>query len=198
MAAGNLTRNNHLLWRSSFGPALNQIHTLADNSQNRIWEQIILDRAFKPIKLETAEAVTDYKSLANDNVEKRKQLMQMNRKQNIEINLKFLNEMVNSEDQLREKMAFFWHGHFATRVVNAQYNEHLINILREKALGSFSDLLLAVSQSPAMLQFLNNQQNKKGHPNENFARKVMELFTMGCGYYTENDVREAARSFTGW
>lgn len=56
----------------------------------------------------------------------------MNRKQNIEINLKFLNEMVNSEDQLREKMAFFWHGHFATRVVNAQYNEHLINILREK------------------------------------------------------------------
>jgi uncharacterized protein (DUF1800 family) len=73
-----------------------------------------------------------------------------------------------------------------------------LNIIKENALGSFGDLLLAVSQSPSMLQFLNNQQNKKDHPNENFAREVMELFTMGRGNYTEKDIKEAARAFTGW
>jgi uncharacterized protein (DUF1800 family) len=95
-------------------------------------------------------------------------------------------------------MAFFWNGHFATRVNNAKFNQDLLNIVREKALGNFGDLLRAVSKSPAMLQFLNNQQNKKDHPNENFAREVMELFTMGRGNYTEKDVKEGARAFTGW
>lgn len=73
-----------------------------------------------------------------------------------------------------------------------------MNIIRENALGNFGDLLREVSKSPAMLSFLNNQQNKKQHPNENFAREVMELFTMGRGNYTESDVKEAARAFTGW
>ena len=73
-----------------------------------------------------------------------------------------------------------------------------MQIIRSNALGNFADMLKAVSKSPAMLQFLNNQQNKKSHPNENFAREVMELFTMGRGNYTENDVKEAARAFTGW
>ena len=130
--------------------------------------------------------------------EVKKEVQKKNRRSNLEINLKFLNQMVHSEDQLREKMAFFWHGHFATRVVNSRFNLQLLNTIREKSLGNFGDLLKAVSQSPAMLQFLNNQQNKKGHPNENFAREVMELFTLGRGNYTEKDVQEGARAFTGW
>ncbi len=74
----------------------------------------------------------------------------------------------------------------------------MLQVVREHALGNFGDLLSAVSKTPAMLQFLNNQQNRKQHPNENFAREVMELFTMGRGNYTEQDVKEAARAFTGW
>jgi uncharacterized protein (DUF1800 family) len=74
----------------------------------------------------------------------------------------------------------------------------LNNTMRRLALGKFSDLLLAVSKEAAMLQFLNNQQNRKQRPNENFAREVMELFTIGRGHYTEQDVKEAARAFTGW
>jgi uncharacterized protein (DUF1800 family) len=74
----------------------------------------------------------------------------------------------------------------------------LNNIQREHALGNFRELVLAVSKSPAMLQFLNNQQNHKDHPNENFARELMELFTIGRGNYTEQDVKESARAFTGW
>ncbi|WP_462221976.1 DUF1800 domain-containing protein, partial [Ferruginibacter sp.] len=104
----------------------------------------------------------------------------------------------NSEAQLREKMSLFWHGHFACRVINSYFQQELLQIIRENALGNFKDLLIAVSKSPSMLQFLNNQQNKKKKPNENFAREVMELFTMGRGNYTENDVKEAARAFTGW
>jgi uncharacterized protein (DUF1800 family) len=130
--------------------------------------------------------------------EMKKEVQKKNRRSNLEINSKFLNQMVHSEDQLREKMAFFWNGHFATRVVNSRFNLQLLNTIREKSLGNFGDLLKAVSQSPAMLQFLNNQQNKKGHPNENFAREVMELFTLGRGNYTEKDVQEGARAFTGW
>ena len=114
------------------------------------------------------------------------------------MNLRWLETMINSEAQLREKMSLFWHGHFACRSQNSFYAQELLHIIRTNALGSFADMLKAVSKSPAMLQFLNNQQNKKSHPNENFAREVMELFTMGRGNYTEHDVKEAARAFTGW
>jgi uncharacterized protein (DUF1800 family) len=106
--------------------------------------------------------------------------------------------MVDSKAQLREKMAFFWHGHFASRNLNVFYQQGLLDVIRQNALGSFRDLLHGVSKSAAMLNFLNAAQNKKDHPNENFAREVMELFTMGRGNYTENDIKEAARAFTGW
>jgi uncharacterized protein (DUF1800 family) len=110
----------------------------------------------------------------------------------------WMDKMATSPGQLREKVALFWHGHFACRTRRPDDSLALLNTIREKALGKFADLLLAVSQEPAMLQFLNNQQNKKERPNENFAREVMELFTLGRGNYTETDVKEAARAFTGW
>jgi len=110
----------------------------------------------------------------------------------------WMDKMATAPGQLREKVALFWHGHFACRTRRPDDSLALLNTIREKALGKFSDLLLAVSQEPAMLQFLNNQQNRQEHPNENFAREVMELFTLGRGHYTETDVKEAARAFTGW
>ncbi len=110
----------------------------------------------------------------------------------------WMNRMATSPAQLREKMTLFWHSHFACRVRQPNAALSLHNTTRQHALGKFPALLLAVSQEPAMLQFLNNQQNRKEHPNENFAREVMELFTLGRGNYTETDVKEAARAFTGW
>ena len=110
----------------------------------------------------------------------------------------WMDRMASSPAQLREKMTLFWHGHFACRVRQPGPALSLHNTTRQYALGNFPQLLLAVSQEPAMLQFLNNQQNRKEHPNENFAREVMELFTLGRGNYTESDVKEAARAFTGW
>ena len=102
---------------------------------------------------------------------------------------------------LREKMTLFWHGHFATsfrKVENMRLMHQQNETLRREALGDFRDLVLAVSRDPAMILWLDNQQNHKGHPNENFARELMELFTLGEGHYTEHDVQEAARAFTGW
>jgi hypothetical protein len=123
------------------------------------------------------------------------------RKQSVEglrnLNLRWLDEMVQG-NPLREKMAFFWHGHFACRNLNIYFQQQLLDIIRRHAMGNFGELLREVSRSAAMLAFLNNQQNRKQSPNENFAREVMELFTLGRGHYTEADIREAARAFTGW
>ena len=112
--------------------------------------------------------------------------------------MSWMQEMVNSSAQLREKMAFFWHGHFACRNLNVFFQQGLLDVIRRNALGNFRTMLNEVSKSAAMLNFLNNQQNRKGHPNENFAREVMELFTLGRGHYSENDIKDAARAFTGW
>jgi uncharacterized protein (DUF1800 family) len=109
--------------------------------------------------------------------------------------------MVYSKRPLEEKLTLFWHGHFATgnAKVNNPYMMYQQNqIFRERGLGRFHDLILAVSRDPAMILWLDNQQNRKGNPNENFAREVMELFTIGIGNYSEQDVKEAARAFTGW
>ncbi|RKF31881.1 hypothetical protein BCY89_17175 [Sphingobacterium siyangense] len=191
-------KNIHLANRAGFGMGLQQITVFEQQSTAVLWKQYAQEHEFHPISFNTEQTNVDYTALSKLNAADKKQVQQLNRKRNIEINLNFLNEMVHSEDQLREKMAFFWHGHFASRVINANFSAHILNEIRKNALGSFRDLLFAVSKTPAMLNFLNNQQNKKDHPNENFAREVMELFTMGRGNYTESDVKEAARAFTGW
>jgi len=128
----------------------------------------------------------------------RKQLRAEKRASLQELNRAWVEKLGTDQARLRERMTFFWHGHFACRLEAPYALQELNNIHRRNALGSFRELLLAVSKSAAMLQFLNNQQNRKQHPNENFAREVMELFTLGRGNYTESDVKEAARAFTGW
>jgi len=109
--------------------------------------------------------------------------------------------MVATDRPLEEKMALFWHGHFASGGDKVRdYRKMLgqVVLFQRLATGSFRELLIAVAQDPAMLVFLDAGQNVKGKPNENFGREVMELFTMGVGNYTEQDIREGARAFTGW
>ena len=111
------------------------------------------------------------------------------------------NRMLASEQPLREKAALFWHGHFATNEDKVRdYRKMLLQVETFQRLGlaNFRDLLIAIAQDPAMLVFLDAGVNTKDSPNENFAREIMELFTMGVGEYGEEDVREAARAFTGW
>jgi uncharacterized protein (DUF1800 family) len=115
-----------------------------------------------------------------------------------ELNAEWLFKMTYTAAVLREKMTFFWHNHFATSAPFAYLMQVQNNTLRQHALGNFGQLLHAVAKDPAMIIYLNNQENKKNHPNENFAREVMELFSLGEGNYSEKDIKEAARAFTGW
>lgn len=111
------------------------------------------------------------------------------------------NRMLVSPRPLEEKMALFWHGHFATSEEKVRdYRKMLqqLQLFQREGLGDFRTLLIGVAQDPAMLAFLDAGVNVKGAPNENFAREIMELFSMGVGNYTEHDIREAARAFTGW
>jgi uncharacterized protein (DUF1800 family) len=109
--------------------------------------------------------------------------------------------LVTTRRPLQEKMTLFWHDHFATSMSKVQQPYMMWQqneILRRYCTGNFRTLLKETSKDPAMLQWLDAQENVAGKPNENFAREVMELFTLGIGNYTEEDVQEAARAFTGW
>ena len=111
------------------------------------------------------------------------------------------NRMAQTTHPVEQKMALLWHGHFAThenKVRDYRKMVQQIDLFEKGATGNLRDLAIKVAQNPAMLYFLDAQYNVKGAPNENFAREVMELFTMGVGNYTEKDVRECARAFTGW
>jgi len=109
--------------------------------------------------------------------------------------------MLYSRHPLREKLTLFWHNHFATsnsKVQNVSFMLGQYELMQRYALGSFRDLLDQMSKDPAMMVWLDTRESKKGKPNENYAREVMELFSLGIGHYTEKDIREAARAFTGW
>ncbi len=197
------------MWRAGFGPAADQLHQLTTTAPQELYKSLqkasggkpeyidVADNYLKGLMMGIDEEGKKLKKKELDD-EERKMLRKKQRDSLKNLNLYWLNHMIDSNAQLREKMAFFWHGHFASRNINIFFQQQLLDIIRQNALGSFRDLLHAVSKSAAMLNFLNAQQNRKGHPNENFAREVMELFTMGRGHYNENDIKEAARAFTGW
>ena len=208
MQVSTRLKNQHLLWRCAFGPMAENAASLDTITQKNLWD-LLVKTSLKPVeKIEVTKNPADEYGAEMPkpgemqkgfkDPELRRKIREQSRDDIKTMNIRWLQTMVNSEAQLREKMSLFWHGHFACRIQNSYFQQELLHTIRTNALGSFADMLKAVSKSPAMLQFLNNQQNKKQKPNENFAREVMELFTMGRGNYSENDVKEAARSFTGW
>jgi len=208
MAIPDQLKNQHLFWRAGFGPAVEQLDSLKHFTSAEVYAAFVKASSGKTTYIDVAGNYIDgfMKGIDEANKlqprdltsEERRRRQQQNRQGIRSLNTHWLHEMVQSPAQLREKMAFFWHGHFACRNLNVFYQQELLHIIRTHALGNFRRLLKEVSRSAAMLFFLNNQQNRKGKPNENFAREVMELFTLGRGHYSENDVKEAARAFTGW
>ena len=124
-----------------------------------------------------------------------------NRQRALEAQGGWFRRMLKTEAPLREKMTLFWHDHFATSIQKVKQPVLMVrqnDLFRRGALGSSKDLTQAILMDPAMMLYLDTQSSKKGMPNENFAREVMELFTLGEGNYTEQDIRESARAFTGY
>jgi len=113
----------------------------------------------------------------------------------------WLYRLVQTPDPVREKTTVFWHGHFATSAAKVEQPDLMYNqyqLLRRHAWGRFGDLVQEISRDPAMLIWLDSTSNRKTHPNENYARELLELFCLGVGNYTERDIQQIARSFTGW
>lgn len=113
----------------------------------------------------------------------------------------WMQTLLQTKTPLREKMTLFWHNHFTSSLKKVRSSYLMLEqnkLLRKYALGNFGDFLHAISKDPAMILYLDNQSNKKQNPNENYAREVLELFTLGEGHYSEKDITESARAYTGW
>lgn len=192
----NQKKINHVLWRAGFGPSLAQEKKFSSTGQ--VLEKLFADSAtVKELSQipPDAQLPRDMQGASRTEV---KTMLKESRKQAKEVGVSWLQLMFADENVLVEKMALFWHGALACRPAIGYYAQDYTNILRKNALGKFGTLLRAVSKSPAMMMYLDTIKNHKGSPNENFSRELMELFTLGKGNYTEKDIKEAARAFTGW
>jgi len=178
-------------------PSPGSMAAIADQSITSIVDRLFADSGSSS-SLQSGDE-SEASEFKKDMTEEERKEFQMKKAMGVKkLNEEWMNQFTTTTAVLREKMTFFWHGHFACRSPLGFYSRVMNNTMRENALGNFGDLLKAVSKSAAMIQFLNNQQNRKNSPNENFAREVMELFTLGRGNYTENDIKNGARAFTGW
>ncbi len=204
----DLAKAAHLLNRAGFGAApaeIEKLHEVGfDAAVNTLLDAPDDSAAFpKPDWAEPQDLEAEQRMLRNLPPEERAgkmQKVQMDRMQQIFGLVRWwLGRMRGSPNQLREKLTLFWHGHFTTSLekVRAPYGLWQQNeTLRQNALGNFGTMTKAIARDPAMILYLDTQQNHKSHPNENFARELMELFTLGIGNYTEEDIQQAARTFT--
>ena len=177
---------SHLSRRAGFGLSSDELDRFGDQSPVEIVHRLVNDRT------ETEEQQKEFQELMQS-------VLATGEAQNLPS--RWLHRMLNSPDQLREKATLFWHGHFATsaeKVTDPALMLQQNELFRRNALGSFGKMLHEISHDPAMLIYLDSVTNRKGHPNENYAREIMELFCLGEGNYTERDIRELARCFTGW
>jgi Protein of unknown function (DUF1800) len=184
-----LAQARRLLWRAGFGPTSGQAEALVGQPLTQVVYG--LTRPSGPALLSGPEPTDeDGNPLAPEDAWG-------------EDHCWWLDRMVRSDQQLVERMTFVWHDWFANSNEKVSSQKLMLEqngLFREHALGNFHDLFLAVTANPAMLVFLDEIYNEKGNPNENYAREMMELFSLGAdrGAYTEDDVREMARALTGW
>ncbi len=192
-----MNKINHLYWRAGFGLSPDEWRQKQNWSTSKA-----LDELFSQAKKATLLPVSPIEFDREDKKSNRDAFQQMKKDEHhkvAEANIAWVNRMADpNESALLERMTFFWHGHFACRSELGKLGVQQLNLFRKHSLGNFRDLLLGIAQDPSMIRYLNNQQNRKEKPNENFARELMELFTLGRGNYTEGDIKEAARAFTGW
>jgi len=200
----------HLLRRAGFSGTPDEIVRYAAMSPHDAAESLIHFPDTPSMPPPSLTAYPDYRAIAMankglDDMAKR-EANRARRRAAVEdivaLQMWWLNRMLATAAPLQEKMTFVLHGHFTTAAIEKGVWPNLVlaqnQLFRQYALGNLRDLTLAVSKDPAMLLYLDNAENNKSHPNENYARELMELFTLGIGNYSEEDIRQSARAFTGW
>ncbi|HEX5169265.1 MAG TPA: DUF1800 family protein, partial [Cyclobacteriaceae bacterium] len=158
----------HFQRRMGFGEPLGLQKT---SEQSKVSFDSLVDHNAKEKAIHVVEKPELDPTQMRNSEESLKKVFQKSRQETLKLNYAWMEQMIKPEFSIREKMTFFWHDHFACRSRVAYLAQQQNNTIRKNALGSFADLLMAVSKDPAMIQFLNNQQNKKDSPNENFARE---------------------------
>lgn len=192
----SLKQLKHFYFRFGFGLTPSEYLSLDSQNFENIFNRTqreYLDIAF-PIEPETLSG----EALSKLSEDEKRIAKREARKYKANLNKWWLDQMILSHNPILEKMTLFWHGHFACRPKNNYTAYQYLVTLRKHSLGNLKDFVKAISIDPAMLQFLNGNKNKKNAPNENYARELLELFTLGVGHYKESDIREAAKAFTGW
>lgn len=220
-AAFGYEQARHLLWRAGFGGTPQQIQTLVswgpEKSVDYLLDAEKIDaEAVKPDQFdrdikrpptaqeqrEIAAARRARDEVAIANIQRiREERDRRDRVQVRDMQRWWLRRMISTPRPLEEKMTLFLHGHFATSNTSVENSYHMFQqnmLFREHALGNFGELLFRIIRDPAMIAYLNNNQSRKGRPNENLAREIMELFSLGIGNYTERDIKEGARALTGY
>ncbi|XMO88074.1 DUF1800 domain-containing protein [Algibacter sp. AS12] len=193
----------HLYRRIGFGILPATLNKLSKKSEKAIINELFeSSKKFTPLEIDISELTAIYSSIIKKestlDSETRKKLQQLGRKKQIEFNIAWVDRLTNTPEILREKMTLFWANHFVCEDSTISYIKNFNNTLRKHALGDFRAFVNAVSKEASMTKYLNTKQNKKQKPNENFARELMELFTLGVGYYSEEDIKESAKAFTGY
>ncbi len=189
----------HLFWRAGFGLGPMELQLLEGRSKQQIIDTLFSDSApIYPLYIDLSEFKGLNPGMMKSNPRQLRDFIKRSNELIREFNYAWFQRMSNPKAVLRERMTLFWSNHFVCRDNNIKFVQQYNNTLRRHALGHLGDFTKAVSKEPAMLKYLNNKQNIKKSPNENFARELMELFTLGTGHYTERDIRESARAFTGY
>ena len=195
----------HLLARTGFGPTDAEIRGYAaltrEQGVNLVLRDVRTQAITPPPSFTLDTTALRYPRADTVTPEERRAFQQQLVRQGLELRAWWMHEMLVTPSPITERMTLFWHNHFVSSQQKVRFSRLMYQqnaTLRAHALGSFADLLRAASKDPAMLIYLDTAQSRKGQPNENFAREVMELFTLGEGHYGEADIKEAARAFTGW
>jgi uncharacterized protein (DUF1800 family) len=194
----------HLLNRTGFGAPPREVAEFSRLTREQAVDRLLASRRTEPFNAPPVVEFVAPIRVKNASEEEKKTLIRAEAQKVVGMRAWWLHEMVSAPtpaDALRERMTLFWHNHFVSSQQKVKSASLLLQqnlLLRRHALGNFSELLHAVSKDPAMIIYLDSATNRKGSPNENFAREVMELFTLGEGHYSEPDIKEAARAFTGW
>ncbi len=206
LSAGALTPDEarHLLVRTGFDASPDAVTKLAPLTWERAVQQVLNTAHEQPLTAAPTwinDLPPDPRQIKELDDEARKQIQKQTRERAVELKTWWYREMLNTDSPLTEHMTLFWHNHFTSSMRKVKWPAYLYRqnlLLRRYALGNYRDLLHTVAHDPAMLVYLDGQQNRREKPNENFARELLELFTLGEGHYTERDIKEAARAFTGW
>lgn len=189
----------HLLSRAAFGMSVQHLQRYEDKTRLDVVDDLFAQsKVVTHLDVDLAQFFNEAKQLAKGNKKDLVALIKNSKDKLLELNAQWMDYMMSSDAELQERMTLFWTNHFVCKDRNVYHMELYLNMIREHALGNFGSFVKAVSKQPAMLKYLNGRQNRKSSPNENFARELMELFTLGEGHYSEYDIREAARAFTGY